>query len=121
MRETHGSNNHPAQRAFARAPMSGKVIVHDEEHVYIASLGNISAGGLFLNQVVQMPIGTMVRLVVKSPKMGVPVQAVGKIVRIEKEDRKGSAVVFTSITSIAQQMINACVFEAKLENALKAA
>jgi c-di-GMP-binding flagellar brake protein YcgR len=92
------------------------VILHNEEQIFIAPLENISAGGLFINHVIQLQVGTEVRLVVKSPKMGVSVQAVGQVVRVENEARKGSAIVFTTISEVAQQMINACVFEAKLEH-----
>lgn len=108
-------------RVFERARVSGFVMIHDEEHLFIAPLDNISAGGLFLNELVAIPAGKMVRIVVKSPRLEHPVQAKGTVVRIEKRDRKGMAVEFTSISSRAREIIQNCVFEARMESALKAA
>ena len=108
-------------RVFERAMINGQVFIHDEEHLFIAPLNNISAGGLFVDQLVNIPRGHEVRLVVKSPKLDGPIIAKGTVVRIEDQKRRGLAVEFTSISSRARELIQNCVFESRMEGALKAA
>lgn len=101
--------------------MRGYVMIHDENRLYIAPLTNISAGGVFVSQLVNIPAGRNVRVVVKSNRLGAPIQALGTVVRIEIDGRKGSAVEFTSLSAQDKEHIQACVFETRLELALKAA
>jgi c-di-GMP-binding flagellar brake protein YcgR len=108
-------------RVFQRAKVTGLVFIHNEEHLYIAPLQNISAGGLFVDHLCDIPTGTHVRVVVKSPKLEIAVQARGHVVRIESGNRSGLAVEFTSISSRAREIIQNCVFETRMESALKAA
>jgi c-di-GMP-binding flagellar brake protein YcgR len=108
-------------RVFERAAVVGHVIIHDEARLFIAPLVNLSAGGLFVDQLVSIPTGRPVRIVVKSPKLSHPVQAKGTVVRIEQKNRRGMAVEFTSISSRAREVIQNCVFEARMETALKVA
>jgi c-di-GMP-binding flagellar brake protein YcgR len=106
-------------RAFHRVAVRGHVMIHDDERLYIAPLENISAGGIFINQLISLPTGRMVRVVVKSSKLRAPVQAIGRVVRVEADNRRGLAVEFTSLSSQAKEVIQNCVFEARMENALK--
>lgn len=108
-------------RVFQRAKVAGQVLIHDEERLYIAPLQDISAGGIFVGQLVGIPKGRHVRIVVKSPKLETPVQAIGTVVRVEKNGKAGLAVEFTSISSRAREIIQNCVFETRMESALKAA
>ena len=108
-------------RVFQRVRIDGEVIVHDEERLHIARLQDISAGGLFIEDLNSIPPGKQVRLVIKSSKLQKAVQATGKIVRVEKELGNGSAVEFTSISSRAREIIQNCVFEQRMERALKVA
>ena len=108
-------------QVFERALVNGQVLLHDEKHLFIAPLNNISAGGLFVDRLTTLPKGRMVRIVVRSPKFAHPVQAMGTVVRIEKDNRSGIAIEFTSITSSAREMIQNCVFECRMEGALKVA
>ena len=108
-------------QVFQRAEIEGNVLIHDEDQLYIARLNNISAGGLFVDRLVSLPEGRVVRLVVKSPKLEQPVQARGTIVRIQGEGRPGLAVEFTSISSRSRDAIKNCVQEARMESALKTA
>lgn len=108
-------------RVFQRANIQGQVLIHDENQLYIAPLQNISAGGLFIDELIQLPAGSHVRVVVKSDKLQAPVQATGTVVRIEKEDRKGLAIEFTSISSRAREVIQNCVFETRMERVLRVA
>jgi hypothetical protein len=106
-------------QVFQRAQIQGSVIIHDEDQLYIAPLNNISAGGLFVDSLVSLPEGRVVRVVVKSPRFEQPVQAHGTVVRIQGKDRPGLAVEFTSISSRARDVIKNCVQEARMESALK--
>ena len=106
-------------QAFPRANVQGEVIIHDDSQLYIAPLNDISAGGLFVNDLVFLSEGSQVRIVVKSPKFETAVQAVGTIVRVEGEKRRGLAVEFTSISSRSREVIQNCVFESRMESALK--
>lgn len=115
------SANGTRLRVFERASISGQVMIHDEEHLFVAPLNNISAGGLFIDKLVSIPTGRVVRIVVKSPKLDKPVQAKGTIVRVESDQRRGSAVEFTSISASAREVIQNCVFETRMEGALKVA
>ena len=108
-------------RVFPRVRVEGQVIIHDEDHLFIAPLNNISAGGIFVDKLLSLEHGAQVRVVVKSPKLGCPVQAKGTVVRVQREGAQGLAVEFTSITRSAKEAIQNCVFESKLEMALKVA
>lgn len=106
-------------QVFQRAQIPGSVIIHDEDQLYIAPLNNISAGGLFIDRLVSLREGQIVRVVVRSPRFEYPVQARGTVVRVQSEDRPGSAVEFTSISSRAREAIKNSVQEARMESALK--
>lgn len=108
-------------RVFQRAQLPGRVMVHDDTQLFIAPLENISAGGLFIDQLMNIPSGKTVRVVVKSPRLDSPIQATGTVVRVERDDRKGLAIEFTSISSRARESIQNCVFESKMEKVLKVA
>lgn len=106
-------------RVFQRAEVQGEVLIHDDTRLYIAPLNNISAGGVFVDHLVSIPQGSQVRVVVRSPRLDNSVQAIGTVIRIEKQNRRGMAIEFTSISSKARELIQNCVFEARMEAALK--
>ena len=108
-------------QVFQRASVAGEVLIHDEGHLFIAPLNNISAGGCFVDRLVSLHKGKLVRVVIRSPRFETPVQALGTVVRIEKDGRSGSAVEFTSISTRARETIQNCVVEFKMESALKVA
>lgn len=104
-----------------RASIEGKVFIHDEEHLFIAPLNNISAGGLFIDQLVNISPGTEVRLVVKSPGLLEAIQLTGVVVRVERDKRKGIAIEFGRVDAHAKEVIETCVAERRMESVLKAA
>jgi c-di-GMP-binding flagellar brake protein YcgR len=106
-------------RVFQRAVIPGEVIIHDDSQLFIARLKDISAGGVFIEDLTMLPQGAQVRIVVKSPKLDATVQATGTVVRIESNSRRGAAVEFTSISSKSREVIQNCVFETRMETALK--
>jgi c-di-GMP-binding flagellar brake protein YcgR len=108
-------------QVFERVSLRGQVLIHDENRLFIASVNNISAGGVFINELTVLPLGGEVRVVVKCPRLGVPIQAVGTVVRVENQKRRGLAVEFTSIASSDREAIQNCVFESRVETVLKVA
>lgn len=109
-------------QVFKRAQIRGKVFIHNEVELHQASIGNISAGGLFLNEITDLGLGSQVRIVIKAQGLTVPVQAMGKVVRVENDNsRSGLAIEFTSISRQSREEIQNCVHEARMRDALKAA
>ncbi len=106
-------------RVFQRAKISGQVIIHDEEHLYIAPIENISAAGVFIDQLEHFNEGSQVRMVVRSSHLNEPLQATGTVVRVQTGPKRGLAVEFTSISTRAREMIQNYVFESRLEATLK--
>lgn len=106
-------------RVFQRAAIPGEVLIHDDSQLFIARLNNISAGGIFIDDLTSLPHGSQVRIVVKSPKLDTAVQATGTVVRVENSGRRGVAVEFTSISSKSREVIQNCVFETRMETALR--
>jgi len=81
-------------RKHTRHEIIGRVFIHNDEHLYIAPLNNISLGGVFVDKVVSIEVGQIVRVIIKSPALGEPIQAIGKVVRVETTSRLGTAVEF---------------------------
>ncbi len=106
---------------YQRAHLDGEVLIHDENQLFIASVNNISAGGIFIDRLTTLPEGAVVRIVLKSRTLPGPLQAEGTIVRIEKSSRRGSAVRFTLLTEEAREIIANYVLESRMEGALKVA
>ena len=92
-------------RKHVRVEMSGKVFVHNAEQIFIAPLANISRGGIFIGKLVSLAVGETVKVVVKTPELARPIQATGVIVRVETEDRMGSAVHFDWIDPEAVEQL----------------
>lgn len=103
-----------------RASIEGKVLIHNEQHLFIAPLSNLSVGGLFIDQLTSIPEGVEVRVIVKSPRLDAPIQVSGTVVRVEKTDRKGAAVEFAQLSGRTKQLIETCVAESRMETVLKA-
>lgn len=115
-----GSNKESTVRTHVRAQVAGKVFIHDENRLFIAPLNNLSAGGLFVDRLVSIPEGSRVRVVIKSDRFNDAVQALGKVVRVETEGRRGLAVQFTAISKRAREVISKSVDVAAIESALAA-
>ncbi|NBT59312.1 PilZ domain-containing protein [bacterium] len=97
-KKTNEARKHP------RHALTGKVLIHNEDHLYIAPLNNIGRGGVFVDRLVSLVVGEKVKLVIKSAHLVVPIQATGTVIRVETEDRIGSAVQFDWVepTGLAQ-------------------
>jgi len=119
LKEELNVRNRPKRlRVFQRAEIPGSVYIHDDKHLFIAPLTNISAGGVFVSGLTSLPQGRGVRIVIKSPRFETAIQAKGTIVRVERSHRNGLAVEFTSISSKARDSIQNSVFESRMEGDL---
>lgn len=94
-------------RKYPRFELKGRVFVHDQEHIYIAPLNNVSRGGVFIDKLVSLEPGHRVKLVIKSSELNSPLQATGVIVRVENQSRMGSAIEFDWIDKTAFDQISA--------------
>lgn len=110
---------HRRLRAYARIEISGEVLIHNEEQLYIAPLSNLSAGGCFVSELNSIPEGSEVKIVVRSKRLKLPIQAKGVVVRVERTKRIGLAIEFTSIPEEARESIQTLVYEHKVQNALR--
>jgi PilZ domain len=108
-------------RIHPRVQLDGEVIIHDENRLYITSLNNISAGGVFVDNLTSIAQGRIVRVVIRSSRFKKPVQAKGTVVRIEDSKRRGLAIEFSILSSEAKTAIQQCVSETRMETALKVA
>lgn len=109
------------KQAHPRVMVAAQALIHDSEHLFIAPARNLSLGGVFLEQLVQIPLGTEVKLVLRSEGFKGPIQIKGKVVRIEEAGQRGLAVEFVSLTAAAKEAIESCVFNKRMEKALKIA
>lgn len=94
-------------RKHRRLQLTGKVFIHDQEHIFIAPLNNVSRGGVFVDKLVALDQGHPVKVVIKSADLHSPLQASGIVVRVESENRKGSAIQFNWIDSKAFEQLPA--------------
>lgn len=105
---TGGNPKSPYKKVqkYKRAVLPGHVYIHNDSRLFIAPLNNLSAGGLFIDGITALPVGNHVRLVIKSPSLDRAFQAKGKIIRIEKDARRGLAVEFAGLESELKEFIN---------------
>ena len=120
MKANSKQNSSPQRlRAFSRVDLVGEVLIHNEAVLYMAPLRNLSAGGCFVSQLQNIPEGSEVKIVVRSPRLSTPIQAKGIVVRIETGEKAGLAIEFTSIPHQFRDAIQALVYEERLQCAFK--
>jgi type IV pilus assembly protein PilZ len=71
--------------------------------------GNLSRGGMYLDQTIPIPLGTKVRLRFTLPGDNVPILVNGEIVSISASDTLGMGVKFVTVEPEAQARIDAYV------------
>ena len=81
-------------RQHPRFSISGKVFIHNRNQIFIAPLENLSQGGAFIAKLASLPLGEFVKVVIKSKELSEPVQTTGHVIRIERENRLGTAIRF---------------------------
>ena len=112
-------DKHNRLQVFKRAEVTGEVFIHNDDSLFQASIVNLSAGGVFLNRLMAYDTNTPVRVVIKARGLPTPIQAIGKVVRVEREKKQGMAVEFTSISRQSREQIQNCVLANRMKTALK--
>lgn len=90
--------------------MQAIVHYHMDGSEFINLSSNISSEGIFIRNFSPPPVGTELRIKVRLPQeqSGVPVQLIGKVVRVTEGvgvEERGMGVEFTSVLSENQQAI----------------
>jgi uncharacterized protein (TIGR02266 family) len=98
------------RRRSARLPLQAIVHYHMGGSEFINLSSNLSAEGIFIRNFSPPPVGTELRIKVRLPDElgGVPVQLVGKVVRVADDvgaEERGMGVEFTSVQAGNQEAI----------------
>jgi len=94
------------RRASARQPTEMWVEELMEGSQVFRRAGNLSRGGMYLDQTIPIPVGTRVRLRFTLPGDDVPVVVVGEIVSISASAALGMGVKFVTVPDEAQARID---------------
>jgi hypothetical protein len=97
------------RRASARLPIEMWVEELLEGSQVFRRAGNLSVGGMYLDQTIPIPVGTRVRLRFTLPGDSVPILVTGEIVSISSTDALGMGVKFVGVEPAAQARIDAYV------------
>lgn len=84
-------------RVHERVPMDGRALVHDESRLFIAPIRNISAGGVYIDLLVSVPVGREVKIIIKSSSLPQSIAVTGTVVRVDYGPRMGLAVKFLDV------------------------
>lgn len=105
-----GSGSAPAgereRRRSTRFPVEMWVEEITDGHQVFRRAGNVSRGGLYLDQTIPLPIGSTVSLRFTLPGDDKSIAVSGKIVSIKKDQALGMGVMFTTIDTDAQLRID---------------
>jgi uncharacterized protein (TIGR02266 family) len=94
------------RRASARLPIEMWVEELLDGSQVFRRAGNLSRGGMYLDQTIPIPVGTRVRLRFTLPGDNVPILVNGEIVSISATDALGMGVKFIAIDADAQARID---------------
>ena len=94
------------RRRHARMPVEMWVEDVPDGGVVHRRAGNLSKGGLYLDQTIPLPIGSKVKLRFTLPEESAPLTVHGQIVSINSRDRLGMGVKFTDVDVSVQQRID---------------
>jgi uncharacterized protein (TIGR02266 family) len=107
---TGGKSGHDQERrASARLPIEMWVEELLEGSQVFRRAGNLSRGGMYLDQTIPIPLGTRVRLRFTLPGDSVPIAVTGEIVSISASDALGMGVKFVGVDPEAQSRIDGYV------------
>jgi type IV pilus assembly protein PilZ len=108
MAESKGEKGRPGtpeRRASARMPVEMWVEDLTDGGVVYRRAGNLSRGGLYLDQTIPLPIGSKVKLRFSLPDETAPITVSGQIVSINSRERLGMGVKFVDIDRGVQERI----------------
>jgi len=94
------------RRRHARMPVEMWVEDVTDGGVVHRRAGNLSKGGLYLDQTIPLPIGSKVKLRFTLPEESAALTVNGQIVSINSRDRLGMGVKFTDVDISVQQRID---------------
>jgi uncharacterized protein (TIGR02266 family) len=100
-----GGERTKERRASVRLPVEMWVEDITDGGVVHRRAGNLSMGGLYLDQTIPLPIGTEIRLRFTLPGDSTAVTMTGRIVSVAAEDALGMGVKFTSFDGDAEQRL----------------
>ncbi len=115
MAESNGEKGKPAQatgterRASARMPVEMWVEDLTDGGVVYRRAGNLSRGGLYLDQTIPLPIGSKIRLRFSLPDDSVPISVSAQIVSINSRERLGMGVKFLDLERSVQDRIGSFI------------
>ena len=94
------------RRKSARMPVEMWVEDLTDGGVVHRRAGNLSKGGLYLDQTIPLPIGSKVKLRFTLPEDTLTVTVTGQIVSINSRDRLGMGVKFVDLEPPVQERID---------------
>jgi hypothetical protein len=103
-----GGHDHE-RRASARLPIEMWVEELLEGSQVFRRAGNLSRGGMYLDQTIPIPLATRVKLRFTLPGDNVPIMVTGEIVSISSAESLGMGVKFVGVEPDAQARIDAYV------------
>jgi uncharacterized protein (TIGR02266 family) len=106
-RSKHNGGHDQERRSSARLPIEMWVEELLEGSQVFRRAGNLSRGGMYLDQTIPIPLGTRVRLRFTLPGDSVPILVTGEIVSISATDALGMGVKFVGVDTEAQARIDA--------------
>jgi uncharacterized protein (TIGR02266 family) len=95
----------PERRASARMPVEMWVEDLTDGGVVYRRAGNLSRGGLYLDQTIPLPIGSKVKLRFSLPDEAAPITVAGQIVSINSREKLGMGVKFLDLDRSVQERI----------------
>jgi type IV pilus assembly protein PilZ len=97
------------RRASARMPVEMWVEDLTDGGVVYRRAGNLSRGGLYLDQTIPLPIGSKVKLRFALPDDATPITVAGQIVSINSREKLGMGVKFIEIERAVQDRIGSYI------------
>ena len=97
------------RRASARMPVEMWVEDVTDGGVVYRRAGNLSRGGLYLDQTIPLPIGSKIKLRFSLPDEDSPVGVTAQIVSINSRERLGMGVKFIDIERSVQDRIGSYI------------
>ena len=105
---SHGSGGAERRRS-ARMPIEMWVEDLTDGGVVYRRAGNLSKGGLYLDQTIPLPIGSKVKLRFTLPEDTVVVTVTGQIVSINSRERLGMGIKFLDLEEAMQTRIESFI------------
>jgi type IV pilus assembly protein PilZ len=94
------------RRKSARMPIEMWVEDLTDGGVVYRRAGNLSKGGLYLDQTIPLPVGSRVKLRFTLPEDTLSIAVTGQIVSINSRERLGMGVKFVELEQAVQQRID---------------